>query len=87
MNAKGAGLADKDAIIEGVKQQLAVANFQELLQKMTDKCYSKCITKPGPKLDNSESKCITLCMDRYMDVWNQTSKAYSQRIQMEGQRM
>ncbi|PSN32515.1 Mitochondrial import inner membrane translocase subunit Tim13-B [Blattella germanica] len=77
----------RDEIMEQVKQQIAVANAQELLTKMTEKCFKKCINKPGTSLDSSEQKCIAMCMDRYMDAWNLVSKAYGSRIQREKDRM
>lgn len=77
----------KDELMEQVKQQIAVANAQELLTKMTEKCFKKCIVKPGTSLDNSEQKCVAMCMDRYMDAWNLVSKAYSNRLQRERQRV
>lgn len=71
----------KDELMDQVKQQIAVANAQELLQvridqtklccaweilpishflqKMTEKCFKKCINKPGTSLDNSEQVLIT----------------------------
>ncbi|KFQ12061.1 Mitochondrial import inner membrane translocase subunit Tim13, partial [Leptosomus discolor] len=52
-------------------------------QRMTDKCFRKCIGKPGGALDNSEQKCIAMCMDRYMDAWNAVSRAYNSRLQRE----
>uniref|UniRef100_A0A8C8B714 Mitochondrial import inner membrane translocase subunit n=1 Tax=Otus sunia TaxID=257818 RepID=A0A8C8B714_9STRI len=52
-------------------------------QRMTDKCFRKCIGKPGGALDNSEQKCIAMCMDRYMDSWNTVSRAYNSRLQRE----
>uniref|UniRef100_A0A8B9TB07 Mitochondrial import inner membrane translocase subunit n=7 Tax=Neognathae TaxID=8825 RepID=A0A8B9TB07_ANAPL len=52
-------------------------------QRMTDKCFRKCIGKPGGSLDNSEQKCIAMCMDRYMDSWNTVSRAYNSRLQRE----
>ncbi|KAJ9592693.1 hypothetical protein L9F63_015637 [Diploptera punctata] len=79
--------AQREEIMEQVKQQIAVANAQELLTKMTEKCFKKCINKPGTTLDSSEQKCIAMCMDRYMDAWNLVSKAYSSRIQREKDRM
>ncbi|KAJ8963010.1 hypothetical protein NQ314_005628 [Rhamnusium bicolor] len=79
--------AQKDELMDQVKQQIAVANAQELLTKMTEKCFKKCISKPGTSLDSSEQKCIAMCMDRYMDSWNLISKAYSMRIQRERSRM
>lgn len=48
------GTVDKAELIDQVKQQIAVANAQELLQQMTTKCFKKCIGKPGTSLDSSE---------------------------------
>ncbi|XP_058449765.1 mitochondrial import inner membrane translocase subunit Tim13 [Malaya genurostris] len=73
----------KDELMSQVKQQIALANAQELLSKMTEKCFKKCISKPGTELDGSEQKCIAMCMDRYMDSWNLVSRTYTQRIQKE----
>ncbi|XP_067634173.1 mitochondrial import inner membrane translocase subunit Tim13-like [Eurosta solidaginis] len=75
--------SEKQELIDQVKQQLAVANAQELLTKMTEKCFKKCIAKPGISLDSSEQKCISMCMDRYMDSWNLVSRTYSNRLQRE----
>ncbi|MEJ1283322.1 translocase of inner mitochondrial membrane 13 [Cricetulus griseus] len=74
---------DPGVIMEQMKVQIAVANAQELLQRMTDKCFRKCIGKPGGSLNNSEQKCIAMCMDRYMDAWNTVSRAYNSRLQRE----
>lgn len=79
--------ASKEQLMSQVKQQIALANAQELLQKMSEKCYKKCISKPGTTLDNSEQKCIAMCMDRYMDTWNLVSRVYGQRLQRESSRM
>ncbi|XP_012263626.1 mitochondrial import inner membrane translocase subunit Tim13-B [Athalia rosae] len=80
-------MSQKDEIMEQVKQQIAVANAQELLTKMTEKCFKKCVLKPGTSLDSSEQKCVAMCMDRYMDAWNLVSQAYSSRLQRERNRM
>uniref|UniRef100_A0A3B1JPV0 Mitochondrial import inner membrane translocase subunit n=1 Tax=Astyanax mexicanus TaxID=7994 RepID=A0A3B1JPV0_ASTMX len=66
-SAAGSGKMDTGTIMEQVKVQIAVANAQELLQRMTDKCFKKCIGKPGSTLDNSEQVGISfslfyLCM-------------------------
>lgn len=50
---------------------------------MTEKCFKKCINKPGTVLDSSETKCVALCMDRYMDAWNIISRAFGTRLQRE----
>ncbi|XP_076161894.1 mitochondrial import inner membrane translocase subunit Tim13 isoform X2 [Ptiloglossa arizonensis] len=74
---------EKDDIMEQIKQQIAVANAQELLAKMAEKCFKKCIIKPGTSLDSSEQKCVAMCMDRYMDAFAVVSKTYSERLQRE----
>nr|CAI5817651.1 unnamed protein product [Callosobruchus analis] len=79
--------AQRDELMDQVKQQIAVANAQELLTKMTEKCFKKCVNKPGTSLDSSEQKCVAMCMDRYMDSWNLISKAYGLRIQRERGRL
>ncbi|KAF5290294.1 hypothetical protein FQR65_LT11628 [Abscondita terminalis] len=89
MDSLPSGLSNtqKGELMDQVKQQIAVANAQELLTKMTEKCFKKCINKPGTSLDNSEQKCIAMCMDRYMDSWNLVSRTYGVRIQKERNRM
>ncbi|OQR75971.1 mitochondrial import inner membrane translocase subunit Tim13-like [Tropilaelaps mercedesae] len=46
--------AEREELMDQVKQSIAVANAQELLQKMTEKCFQRCIGKPGSSVDNSE---------------------------------
>lgn len=54
---------------------------------MTEKCFQKCIAKPGTVLESYEQKCISMCMDRFMDSWNLVSRSYAQRLQRERQNM
>ncbi|KAI5703042.1 mitochondrial import inner membrane translocase subunit Tim13-like [Diaphorina citri] len=77
----------KAEVMAQVKQQIAIANLQETIQKMTEKCFNKCIPKPGTSLSGSEQKCVAMCMDRYMDSLNLVSKTYSHRIQQEAGRI
>jgi len=79
----GGASANKDEIMDQVKQQIAVVNAQELLTKMTQKCFNKCVTKPGSSLDSGEQKCVAMCMDRYMDAWNLVSRSYGNRLARE----
>ncbi|XP_038079023.1 mitochondrial import inner membrane translocase subunit Tim13-like [Patiria miniata] len=79
--------AQRGQIMDQVKTQIALANAQELLQRMTDKCFKKCVNKPGTTLDSSEQKCLAFCMDRYMDAWNTVSRTYNQRLQREHNKM
>lgn len=77
----------KAEVMAQVKQQIAIANLQETIQKMTEKCFNKCIGKPGTSLSSSEQKCVAMCMDRYIDSLNLVSRSYSNRIQQEAGRI
>ncbi|XP_034942520.1 mitochondrial import inner membrane translocase subunit Tim13 [Chelonus insularis] len=79
--------AERDEFIQQVKQEIAVASAQELLTKITEKCFKKCVNKPGTSLDSSEQKCVAMCMDRYMDAFTVVSKAYGNRLQRERNNM
>jgi import inner membrane translocase subunit TIM13 len=37
-----------------VRAEVQAANAKELLESLTDKCYMKCVTKPGTSLSSSE---------------------------------
>lgn len=73
----------RSEIMDQVKEQMFIANAQQLLQSMSEKCFKKCINQPGSVLDKSEQRCIVMCMDRFMDSWNVISRAYSQRLKRE----
>ncbi|TRY77302.1 hypothetical protein TCAL_04068 [Tigriopus californicus] len=79
--------SQKDELMRTVQAQVALANMQELLSKVTDKCFKKCISSPGTSLGSSDQKCIAMCMDRYMDSFNLVSKAYSERLRQESGRL
>ncbi|XP_032666453.1 mitochondrial import inner membrane translocase subunit Tim13 [Odontomachus brunneus] len=87
MSAASLSDSEREQLMINLKQQIAVANTQELLVKMTEKCFKKCIFKPGTSLDSTEQKCLAMCMDRYMDSFNLVSRAYGERIQRERNRM
>ncbi|XP_004348222.1 hypothetical protein CAOG_04394 [Capsaspora owczarzaki ATCC 30864] len=72
---------NRDKIMDQMRQQMAVAHAQELLQKMSERCFVKCVVKPGTSLELSERQCVAKCMDRYMESWNVVSRAYANRIQ------
>jgi len=75
--------AQKKAVMQQVKSELALASAQELMNKMNEKCFARCITKPGSSLSSSEEKCLGGCMDRYMDAFNIVSRAYMDRLSRE----
>ncbi|KAG8922561.1 hypothetical protein FRC03_006673 [Tulasnella sp. 419] len=77
--------AKKEAIMERVRSEIALANAQELVNKINDKCYAKCITKPSTSLSSSDETCLSRCMERYMEAFNIVSKTYAERLGRERQ--
>ncbi|EMD33297.1 hypothetical protein CERSUDRAFT_160179 [Gelatoporia subvermispora B] len=75
--------ARKEAIMESVRQQMALDNVQELLNKMNEKCFLKCVTKPSTSLSSSEETCLERCLHRYMETFNIVSRTYVSRISKE----
>lgn len=75
--------AQKGELMSQIKTQVMVAQAQEMLATITRKCYTKCITKPGTSLDSSDQKCVSMCLDRYMDAQNLVARTFTGRVQRE----
>lgn len=61
-----------------IAQELAVANATELVNKISENCFEKCLTSPYATRNDA---CIDQCLAKYMRSWNVISKAYICRIQ------
>ncbi|KAF7789788.1 hypothetical protein EIP86_000734 [Pleurotus ostreatoroseus] len=77
--------ARKKALMDSVKGEIALANAQELMNKANEKCFQKCVTKPGTSLSRSEEACLSSCLDRYMEAFNIVSRTYLNRLRQERQ--
>ncbi|KAI1854821.1 hypothetical protein JX265_002460 [Neoarthrinium moseri] len=71
----------KAEVIKQVRQQYAMTNARELIEKVNEHCFEKCVPKPGSSLSSGEQTCFTHCMEKYMAAWNQVSTTYITRIQ------
>ena len=56
-----------------------------LSQKITDKCFTRCVYKPSTRLDDSEKMCTAKCMDRYLDAMALVSQAWAARAKQQAQ--
>lgn len=75
---------DKVDVQEMKKQisaEVAVATVRELVEDVTERCYSLCIKKPGAALDNYEQRCLGNCMDRFIDSYNLVSRTFMSKIE------
>lgn len=52
-----------------MQQEKERAMLNEMVGKLTNVCWDKCITgTPGSKFSSSESTCLSNCAQRYMDM-------------------
>ncbi|KAF8378046.1 hypothetical protein HHK36_029380 [Tetracentron sinense] len=50
-------------------QEKKKAMLNEMVAKLTNVCWDKCITgTPGSKFSSGESSCLSNCAQRYMDM-------------------
>ncbi|PWW71854.1 hypothetical protein C7212DRAFT_338080 [Tuber magnatum] len=73
----------KQALMSTIAQESNIENARILIEKINEKCFEKCIPKPGGSLSSGETICLTNCMQKYMQAWNAVSKAYINRIRSD----
>ena len=73
--------SQKAELMDSVREQVAIQTAQDLLDKVTNKCFAKCVSKPGTSLDSSETKCLNFCVDRFFDALTVVQNTYGMRIQ------
>ncbi|TFK50071.1 hypothetical protein OE88DRAFT_1632227, partial [Heliocybe sulcata] len=66
-----------------LENEVRVQQVQGLLTSINEKCFTKCVTKPGASLSGSEQTCLSRCMDRYMETFTIVSRTYVSRVQRE----
>ncbi|KAG8800364.1 hypothetical protein FRC16_003079 [Serendipita sp. 398] len=66
-----------------IRQEVQGANAKELMENLTEKCYSKCVPKPGTSMSSSEETCVSRCMDLYFQAFNIVAKTYTTRLHKE----
>ncbi|KAJ7274565.1 Tim10/DDP family zinc finger-domain-containing protein [Mycena haematopus] len=77
MNAK------KEAVMNAVRNEIALTNAQQLMNSANERCYKACITKPGKSLSSGEQTCLSRCLDRYMEAFNIVRRTYMTRLSKE----
>ncbi|KAJ5054436.1 uncharacterized protein L3040_000710 [Drepanopeziza brunnea f. sp. 'multigermtubi'] len=85
-NGLGFGQDPKAAVMNQVRQETAMTNARQLIERVNTHCFEKCVAKPGASLSSGETTCISQCMDKYMAAWNTVSRAYIDRLQSEQQK-
>ncbi|KAI0408585.1 Tim10/DDP family zinc finger-domain-containing protein [Xylaria palmicola] len=73
----------KTEVIRQVRTQYAMENAKQLIEKINEHCFARCVPKPDASLSKGEQTCFSQCMEKYMAGWNQVSSAYIGRLQRE----
>ncbi|KAL1935497.1 hypothetical protein VTP01DRAFT_4637, partial [Rhizomucor pusillus] len=50
-----------------LESENAKARIQQTVHSLTDRCWDKCISKVGNKLDHGQESCLSNCVDRFLD--------------------
>ncbi|KAF9000756.1 Tim10/DDP family zinc finger-domain-containing protein [Cyathus striatus] len=77
--------ARKEAVMNSVREELALHNAQELLNKANEKCFAKCVTKPGASLSSGEEACLSRCFQQFVATYDIITRSYTARINKERQ--
>ncbi|KAJ8605528.1 hypothetical protein CTAYLR_000073 [Chrysophaeum taylorii] len=71
---------EQTAALEQLRKEVNAQVQRELLTKITEKCFAKCITGRGSgQLERSEQLCLGMCIDRYVDVMGVVNEALVNR--------
>ncbi|MCJ1479851.1 protein translocase subunit [Schaereria dolodes] len=73
----------KTAVMNQIRQEAAVTNARQLIEKLNEHCFEKCVPSPSSTFSKKEETCFTQCMEKYMAAWNTVSRQYIGRIQQE----
>jgi import inner membrane translocase subunit TIM8 len=60
--------AKDQAVVLFVQAEKQKAMVNELVAKLTDSCWDKCMGTPGSKLSSGESACFTNCAQRFLET-------------------
>ncbi|KAJ6090461.1 Mitochondrial import inner membrane translocase subunit tim13 [Penicillium sp. IBT 16267x] len=77
----------KANLVQQLQQESAMTNARMLINKVNENCFQACVPAPGSSLSAQENTCLSSCMDKYISMWNITSRAYINRINVEAKRM
>merc|ERR1712178_393632 len=72
---------DLQKFVQQTQQQAAV---MQQIEKFTDMCFKKCVSKPGSSLSSYESECVKHCMKRYIDSKRLIYERIQQQAQQQG---
>lgn len=73
----------KTKLQNAITQQSNLINAKYLITKINENCFEHCVPDPGSSLSDKEQRCLSTCMEKYIEGWNTVSKTYVSRLQRE----
>mmetsp|Transcript_16404 Transcript_16404/g.41535 ORF Transcript_16404/g.41535 Transcript_16404/m.41535 type:complete len:81 (+) Transcript_16404:56-298(+) len=61
------GKSTKEDIMQALKEESDREFMKDILNSLSTKCFTKCVSKPGERLDKAEQTCLAKCVDRFLD--------------------
>ncbi|KAI1324884.1 Tim10/DDP family zinc finger-domain-containing protein [Xylariaceae sp. FL0255] len=71
----------KTEVMRQVRQQYSMDNARQLLEKINEHCFERCVPKPGTSLSSGEQTCFTSCMEKYISAWNSVNQTVVSQAQ------
>ncbi|KAH8344629.1 hypothetical protein KR067_001672 [Drosophila pandora] len=72
-----------DTFKEQVQQQAVMDSVRQMLDRICDNCFRKCVDRPSEALQAKEQRCLSMCMDRFMDSYNLVARTFQRRLERE----
>jgi import inner membrane translocase subunit TIM13 len=69
----------QEEYLANVRNELQSQMMQELMTKITERCFSRCAAKTGNYLEYKEQTCLSNCVDRYMETMTVVNQALASR--------
>ncbi|KAJ6011831.1 hypothetical protein N7499_013198 [Penicillium canescens] len=77
----------KAAVVRQLQTEAAMSNARSLIGKVNKHCFQACVPTPGTSLSAKENTCLSSCMEKYIAMWNVTSRTYITRVGTETKRL
>ncbi|KAF2674197.1 hypothetical protein BT63DRAFT_419503 [Microthyrium microscopicum] len=68
--AKMGSVELKHQIMKEFAEGFAVAHAKQLIGKLNNTAFSRCVMNPSSSLSGSESACVTACSEKYLAAFN-----------------
>lgn len=62
---------------------MQMQHAQELMSKMSDLCFDKCVQRPKYELDSTQRTCLSNCSETFMEGMHAASAAVNEHAEKQ----